>query len=67
MPVAKYHITMVMGSATIYRIRLVKLKSKNTLPTKPQTKDAALSPIHLSALVSATLFEANSAHQRGSG
>ncbi len=46
MPVAKYQSMIVIGRATIYRIRLVKLKSKNILPTKPQTREAALRAMH---------------------
>ena len=46
MPVAKYHRIMVMGRATMYLIRLVKLKRRKTLPTKPQTSEVALRAIH---------------------
>ena len=46
MPVAKYHKMIVMGSATMYRILLVKFSSKNPFPTNPQASEAPLSPRH---------------------
>ena len=45
-PVAKYQRMIVMGKATIYRIRRVKLQRRKKLPTKPQASDAPLSPRH---------------------
>lgn len=46
-PQAKVKKMMVAGNATIYRTLLVKLKSRNRFPTKPQTKEAMFKAKHL--------------------
>jgi hypothetical protein len=53
MPDAKQKSMIVAGRATMYRTLLVKLKSRNRLPTKAKTRDAMLSAVHLITLVSA--------------
>jgi hypothetical protein len=47
MPAAKYHDIIVIGNATIYRIRLVKLRSRKILPATPQANETDLSAMHL--------------------
>lgn len=47
MPVAKYQRIIVIGKATMYRILLVKLKSKKIFPANPQVNEAALSAMYL--------------------
>lgn len=47
MAAAKYHDIIVIGNATIYRIRLVKLRSRKILPAMPQANETDLSAMHL--------------------
>ena len=44
---ASSHVTMVIGKARMYGTWRVKFKSRETLPTQPQTKETTLSGMHL--------------------
>lgn len=47
MPVAQWNRTIVTGSATIYRTRLVKLKRRKRLPMNAQARERAFRAKHL--------------------